>query len=65
MDSNFMATRTLEASTRCEAGLRLRRRLLKLRWMGLESEADQIANEILRLERDISPSLAPRISATD
>lgn len=33
----------------CDDGLRLRHKVQKLRWMGLEREADQLAHDISEL----------------
>jgi hypothetical protein len=49
----------------CEDGLRLRRKLLKLRWMGLDREADEVADAIGNLQCGLPKAVAPNIAATD
>jgi hypothetical protein len=49
----------------CEDGLRLRHKLLKLRWMGLEREADEVADAIGDLQCRLPKVVATNIAATD
>jgi hypothetical protein len=65
MDGSFAMLRMIEGSERCEDGLKLRQRLVKLRWMGLDAEADRLADEILHLDCERPRSLPRRIPATD
>lgn len=49
----------------CREGLQLRRHVLKLRWLGLESEADRLAGEIAKLACRLPRRLPPRVVPTD
>lgn len=49
----------------CEDGLRLRHKVQKLRWMGLEGEADQLVREIGGLGCHLPQAIAMGESATD
>lgn len=50
---------------RHERGLRLRRQIVKLRWMRLDSEADRAALEVCKIECE-QPPIVPRVPlATD
>lgn len=42
-------TWTIGTGYYCDDGLRLRHKVQKLRWMGLEREADQLAHQIAEL----------------
>lgn len=65
MDGSFVMMRMVQGPGRCEDGLKLRERLAKLRWMGLEAEADRLADEILHLDCERPRSLPRRVPATD
>ncbi len=49
----------------CSEGLQLRQHLLKLRWLGLDREADRLAGEIAKLACRLPRRLAPRVFPTD
>lgn len=65
MDGGFAVIHGDDRFDRCEEGLRLRQRMLKLRWLRLDVEADQLANEILTRECELPKSLSRRIPDTD
>lgn len=65
MDGGFAIINAVETSTCCEDGLRLRQRVLKLRWMRLDAEADRLAEKILNLDCELPRSLPRRVPATD
>jgi hypothetical protein len=65
MDGGFAVIRDDQRFDRCAPGLRLRQRLVKLRWLRLDAEADQLANEILDLECELPKPLSRRIPDTD
>ena len=65
MDGDFAMIDAIDASARCEDGLRLRQRVLKLRWMRLDAEADRLAEKILNLDCELPRSLPRRAPATD
>jgi hypothetical protein len=65
MDGDFTMARMIEAPRRCEDGLKLRERLVKLRWMRLDGEADRLANEILNLDCALPRTLPRRVPDTD
>lgn len=65
MDGGFAIINVIDASTRCEDGLRLRQRVLKLRWMGLEAEADRLADKIQHLDCELPRPLPRRVPSTD
>lgn len=50
---------------RCSEGLTLRRKLEKLRWLGLESEADQVALKIARLACRLPAAVPSAALSTD
>lgn len=49
----------------CEDGLKLRQKLQKLRWMGLDSEADEMALAIGSLHCGLPKAIAANIPQTD
>lgn len=61
MDGNV----TLGRRMQCEDGLRLRLRLVKLRWMGLDREADRLATQISELDCELPHPLPPPVFPTD
>ncbi len=65
MDGNFGTTLAREGREECEPGLHLRQRLLKLRWLHLDGEADRLAAEISNLDCDLPRRLPPRTFPTD
>jgi hypothetical protein len=65
MDGGFAMIRMIEPQGQCEDGLRLRQRVAKLRWMGLDAEADRLADEILHLDCELARTLPRRVPATD
>ena len=65
MDGDFTMARMIRPPRQCEDGLKLRERLLKLRWMRLDGEADKLANEILSLDCELPRTLPRRFSVTD
>jgi hypothetical protein len=48
-----------------ETGLRLRRRVVKLRWMGLDGEADRAATEVSKIECVLPPAIPSVPAETD
>ncbi len=54
-----------ENAGQCEAGRRLWQRLLKLRWLRLEGEAEEVASEIAALDCAEPLRLPQRIFPTD
>ena len=65
MDGGFIMIDAIDVSARCEDGLRLRQRVVKLRWMRLDAEADRLAEKILNLDCELPRSLPRRVPATD
>ncbi|HKT18378.1 MAG TPA: hypothetical protein VJR47_10070 [Stellaceae bacterium] len=49
----------------CDESLKLRHKVQKLHWMGLDHEAEQIAREIEALERRGPMIIVPLALATD
>lgn len=49
----------------CDERLRLRHKVQKLQWSGLDREAEQLAHEIEMLERGSRTTIAPRTIETD
>lgn len=49
----------------CDDGLKLRHKLQKLRWMGLDREADEIARAIGSPRCGLPKAIAPNIAVTD
>lgn len=58
-------TTITDPTTYCDQGLKLRHKVQKLRWMGLDREADEIAAEIEIIEGDLPKALATFPSFTD
>ncbi len=65
MDGNFDPVFVNERQGECSEGLQLRQHVLKLRWLGLDSEADRLAGEIAKLDCKLPRRLAPRVFPTD
>ncbi len=65
MDGNFDPVFGDQGQGECNEGLQLRQHLVKLRWLGLESEADRLAGEIAKLDCSLPRRLAPRVFPTD
>ena len=53
------------AATYCNETLKLRHKMQKLHWMGLDREADQLALDIEALERYGPTVIAPLVPDTD
>lgn len=49
----------------CDEALKLRHKVRKLRWMGLDREAEQLAREIAERERSGPTVIAPLAMDTD
>jgi hypothetical protein len=65
MDGDFGTTPVKEGREECTEGLHLRQRLLKLRWLRLDSEANRLAAEISKLDCELPRRLPPRAFPTD
>ncbi len=65
MDSNFDPVVVDEREGECGEGLQLRQHVLKLHWLGLDSEADRLAGQIAALDCRLLRRLAPRVFPTD
>jgi hypothetical protein len=64
MDGHFR-TLAIGAAIECGDGMHLRQRMIKLRWMGFEAEADAIADEIARRRCEPPPRLPFAAPSTD
>ena len=57
--------RIIDPAKYCDETLKLRHKVQKLHWMGLEREAEQLAREVEGLERGGSTIVAPLTLDTD